>query len=331
VLSSLSQGVETVGAGVVDFLISNPKTANRMNSTDKAALNVIGNLLYTAGQRKHEMNVANAGKQQVILQESSGKQVTFVIDPSGKHYIVHKGIVYPIEQQIIKQAENEFVPKKTIQNEYLPPYDIQSIGASFYFDEIPINYGKEGVYNYTVTEKKGEYLYEIAKKLNVSVYDFEYEHIPGPSKSKTFRKMLAGKKKAPKSTKFIYNIKKKEYLTRVPFLFTCKWARDFDDDGYDFDDFQGVKNSFTKDEEILIVSGYQTDKDSCIYSLEVFVGESGKLLFRREGDAIPFHKTILEKINAEVLNPGSYIYILKVRKNSRTLASKKERFEIRGE
>jgi hypothetical protein len=55
-----SQQLETIGAGVAEFLLSSPSTANKMNADQQIALSIIGKLLETAGQRKHEINVAKA-------------------------------------------------------------------------------------------------------------------------------------------------------------------------------------------------------------------------------------------------------------------------------
>ena len=336
VSGAFAQAFETVSAGVIDFLVSNPKTANRMNSTEKAGLTVVGNLLNIAGQRKHDMNVANAGRQQVIIQETTGKQAEIVLDPEGNVYLKHNHMVYPINQGFVKQAEEEFVPKHEVKNEYLPPFNIERLRSSFFF-EIPKDYEKHGYHKYTVTEPKGEYMSVIAKKLGISVYDLELEYFKGMAlyfkfeRNMRLKKLRADKIKAKKKTRFKYFILSSDLVTKIPFLFTCKWAMDLDENGLDFDDFQVVKNSFVKNEDILIVSGYQTDKDSCLYSVEVYAGEAGNLLFRREGTAPPIYNVIQEKISATVLAPGVYIYIIKLKRKLITIASKKERFEIRDE
>ena len=353
---SFSQNLETVGAGVIDFLLSNPKTANNMNTTDVAALNIIGNLLKTAGERKHDVNVANASanKQQIILNDNSGRQATVNLDPDGNIYLLYNGLVYPINQSIVSQAKEEFVSKHQIKNEYLPPYDLDEIRENFAFEN-PKKVEKEGktayedttkyevITKYKVTNKQGEYMSEIAKKLGLSVEDLKLIYYRGLETKKLLNRMKRDEIKAKyrttfefKETKYKAETKyevetKYELETKIPIVFTCKWVKDFDDDGFDFDDFQGIKNSFSKHEKILFVLGYQTDNENYTYSLEIYEFETGNLLFRRMGDASPGQIIIGEEISTHVLVPGSYIFIFKLKSRETTIASKKERFEIRNE
>lgn len=338
VSGAFSQAFETVGAGVIDFLISNPKTANRMNSTDKAALNVIGNLLYTAGKRKHDMNVANAGRQQIILQETSGKQVTFVIDPSGKHYILYQGIIYPIENQIIKQAEEEFVPKYQVKNEYLPPYNLSDIKNSFHFSELKKHSTRDTII-YVVKSKDGEDIHKIAQQHRVDVDDMilltwgriKIRSFTKKQVDKGLKKMKEENVKAKMHTTFEIKIRHDSLESCMPFIFTCNWVKDFDKDGLEFDDFQGVKNSFSKKEKILFVVGYQTEENDCTYSFEIYESATGNLFFRREGYALPGKNIIQEEVTTDALIPGGYVFNYTLQKEKETIASNQERFEIRGE
>ena len=322
---AFSQAFETVGAGVIDFLVSNPTTANRMNSTEKAGLTVMGNLLNIAGQRKHDMNIATAGRQQVIIQETTGKQAEIALDPDGNMYVYYNGMVVPLNSSIIKQAKEEFAPKYKAENEYLPPYKIQEIRETYKF-LVPKDMCKPVFY--TVTNPRGMYLYQIANKFETN----KYRIYPSKGYSNSYlRRLRKSKTKIYQGGEVKININCEYIKTKIPFLFSCKWAKDFDDDGFDFDDFQEIKNSFYKDEEILIVSGYQTNKDSCVYSIEVYQAETGQLLFRREGEAPPIYEIIQEQISAEVLAPGRYLYVCKLSRNKETLVTRRERFEIRNE
>ena len=60
------QELKDISAGVIDFLLSSPKSVNRMNTDQQIALDIIGNLLKTAQERKHEINVAPSWKNQLI-------------------------------------------------------------------------------------------------------------------------------------------------------------------------------------------------------------------------------------------------------------------------
>ena len=64
---SFSQKIEDVGAGVIDFLLRNPKTANKMNSTETIALDIIGDLLKTQSERKYQLEYASAGSNQITI------------------------------------------------------------------------------------------------------------------------------------------------------------------------------------------------------------------------------------------------------------------------
>ena len=329
---SFSQNLETVGAGVIDFLLSNPKTANNMNTTDVAALNVIGNLLKTAGERKHDVNVANASanKQQIILNDNSGRQATVVLDPDGNIYILYNGVVYPINQSVVSQAKEEFVPKHKVENEYLPPYNLDEIRRNFAFEE-PKSHDIDSIITYKVTKKDGEYMSEIARKNNVEVVDLKMVYYRGQETKKLFKKMQHDEIKAKFRTRFEFKHRESKIESKVPFLFTCKWVRDLEDDGLEFEDFQGIKNSFSKHETILFVNGCQTNIQNCTYSLEVYEFETGKLMFRRLGDVSSGQTIITEEITTQVLVPGGYLFSFKLKNGEVTLASKHERFEIRSE
>ncbi|MBC8315453.1 MAG: hypothetical protein H8E51_08115 [Bacteroidetes bacterium] len=328
---TFSQAFETVVAGVIDFLASHPTTANKMNSTEKAGLSVVGNLLKIAGQRR-DINVANAGNHQIIIQEAtSGKKAEVFLDPDGNAYLKYNHMIYPINQCFVKQAKEEFAPENVVKNEYLPPYDLEKLEATFGFN-LPAEYGKKTPSYYSVKDPDGLFLSEIAMKLGVPVNDIWIEsHPSGRLSNRKIRDMMDNVIKVREMTTIGYRSTNLYLPSEVPFLFTCRSAKDLENNGFDFDDFQEVKNSFLKDEEILIVSGYQTDKDSCEYLIEVYQGKTGRLLFRRIGEANPPHEIIQEQINAEVLKPGNYLYVCILRRNKEFLATNQERFEIRDE
>jgi hypothetical protein len=98
--------LETVGAGVIDFLLSNPKTANRLNATQETALNTLGDVLRIFGERKHQVNVANAGRDQIVINANDGRQITVVMDTRGNMYLLKDGVIYPLAQSLVNQAED---------------------------------------------------------------------------------------------------------------------------------------------------------------------------------------------------------------------------------
>src|SRR3990170_8721424 len=94
--TSYAQGLETLGAGVINFLLTNPKTANQTNATEAAALKTIGTLLSISANRKHEMNVANAGRSEITINTPSGNQATMYADNQGNLYLLYNGTIYPV-------------------------------------------------------------------------------------------------------------------------------------------------------------------------------------------------------------------------------------------
>ena len=98
--------IETVGAGVIDFLLSNPKTANKLNATQETALSTLGDVLRIFGERKHQVNVANAGRDQIVINSNDGRQITVVADSQGNMYVLKDGVIYPIAQSLVNQAED---------------------------------------------------------------------------------------------------------------------------------------------------------------------------------------------------------------------------------
>lgn len=103
---SLSQQLEDVGAGVIDFLLRNPKTANKMNSTETVALDIIGDLLKTQSQRKHQLKYASESRSQITINSNDGRQAQFVKDESGKVYVIIEGVISPVAEQLVNQAKN---------------------------------------------------------------------------------------------------------------------------------------------------------------------------------------------------------------------------------
>ena len=128
-LNSFSQNLEDVGAGVIDFLLRNPKTANRMNTSEEVALDIIGDLLKTSSNRKHELKYAEAGSNKVVI-NSGGRNAEIVRDLNGKIYLLVDGIIYPISDELIQQAQNSqkvTYSSNVANNDYLTPYNIDEL------------------------------------------------------------------------------------------------------------------------------------------------------------------------------------------------------------
>jgi len=129
--ATYSQELETLGAGVIDFLLTNPKTANRTNATESAALNVLGDLLSITAHRKHHMNVAKAGRSEIVINTNSGNNATVYSDTKGNVYILYSGTIYPISAGLVNQAKTV---QPDIKNSTLPAYDYSALQKEYMFE-----------------------------------------------------------------------------------------------------------------------------------------------------------------------------------------------------
>jgi tetratricopeptide (TPR) repeat protein len=165
--TSFGQKAEDVGAGVIDFLLSNPKTANKMNSTEASALNVLGNFLKTKSARDHELEVAKAGRNQyiennyykeessksvneptptstqiILNNKSSGQTATLVNDVNGNIYLLYNGTIYPISSELIELAINRYINDENVSK---GAYS-NKIGKEYYDKGIAAYKGKDYQY-----------------------------------------------------------------------------------------------------------------------------------------------------------------------------------------
>jgi hypothetical protein len=125
-----SQDLKDAGAGVIDFLLRNPKTADRMKPSESIALDIIGNLLKTSSQRNHELNLAAAGSDKVIINSNDNRQAEIVRDTNGKIYLLVDGIIYPISDELVKQAQinpNISTTSSIVSIETLYPYNLETL------------------------------------------------------------------------------------------------------------------------------------------------------------------------------------------------------------
>lgn len=101
---SFAQIIEDVGAGVIDFLLRNPTTANRMNTSEAVALDIIGDLLTTSSVRKHELKYATAGSNKIVINNNDNRNAELVKDVHGRVYLLVDGTIYPISEELVQQA-----------------------------------------------------------------------------------------------------------------------------------------------------------------------------------------------------------------------------------
>ena len=75
-----AQDLNKIGAAGIAFLIGNSKTSAGMSRDEKLAISLLGSFLNEKGNRQHELNVANAGKTEMVLQANDGTQIKLVRD-----------------------------------------------------------------------------------------------------------------------------------------------------------------------------------------------------------------------------------------------------------
>lgn len=101
---SYAQKIEDVGAGVIDFLLRNPKTANKLNSSESIALDIIGDLLKTKSERRHQIEYASASSNQITFNTNKESQAQIIKDEMGHIFLLNNGIIYPVSQELVHQA-----------------------------------------------------------------------------------------------------------------------------------------------------------------------------------------------------------------------------------
>lgn len=324
--SLTAQIEEEVGAGVIEFLLSNPKTANRMNATDEAALNILGKLLRTQSNRKHELNVANTGKTQMVIQGENGSNATLVQDNSGNVYLLSNGTIYPLAQSLVNQAKEQNYTMQEVSSSNLPAYNINMLSQQFNSNNIS-------------TERKSVVLnkmmnhYEILANLepNARIVDYQWAKntfMYKPEFRGNREKFFAKDRKAylPKTATVFYEIEKTS--TKLNCIFTCNWAKDLDGDGVSFDEFFGIKRNFASSEKInLVIKSNLAQRDEVILELNFLNAFSGEQLF----DKSLFINSSITLLPLDFINAaGTYVVVAKIKdKYSKSIIdSSKERFEI---
>ena len=313
---------ETVAAAVIDFLLGNPKTADKMKPTQKLALDIIGDLLETQGQREHEIEYAIAGRSQTTINTTDNSQARFVKDGSGNIFLVIDGVVHPIAQEFINQARNI----SGIGNATLPPYNLNDLESMF----------NEDINQHYRVQKGGEYLSDIAKKFDIPASNIFYWKSEGKLRPISKQKKIwKNKKRIPRSLPFSSHYTLLIIKEKISAVFSYKWHRDLNNDGgLGFNEFNQIKRTFYNDEDFNIGIKYQTEKDfTGNLELKILEDYTGKLLME-------------EKMNITLSNGGSMIskynflagkfsvgrYLIHTNLNddiiSRTISSKSERFEI---
>ncbi|MFX0139865.1 MAG: hypothetical protein ACFFDN_39860 [Candidatus Hodarchaeota archaeon] len=319
---------KTVATAVIEFLLRNPKTADKMNPTEQIALDIIGDLLKTQDQREHEIEYATAGRGQLTINTTDGRQAQFVRDESGNIYLVMDGVIHPIAQELVNQARS--LP--AIENVTLPPYNLGDLESIF-----NSNIAEDIHQIYIVQQEGGEYLSDIAKKFDIpaSIIDvigpiYEKRKMRYRTLSEQ-REIQEDRKKLPKGESLL--IVKEGYKNQILAIFSYRWDRDLNRDGkIGFDEFNQIKRTFYDDEDFNIGIPYQTKigfKGNL--ELKIFDDYTGNLMVDEKLKILSNGPKVGQQpIPAGSLPIGVYlIYINLINYYSdRVVSSKSEKFEI---
>lgn len=100
----LPQRSADVGAGIINFFLRNPKTADRMKPDERIALDIIADLMTTEGERQHELEYAARSRNQITINAQDGRQAQFVRDEAGRVFLLLDGVIYPISAELVTQS-----------------------------------------------------------------------------------------------------------------------------------------------------------------------------------------------------------------------------------
>ena len=384
--NSYSQGWETMGKGVINFLLTNPKTANRTNATEAAALNVIGDLLSISAQRKHDINVANAGRSEIVINASGNNNATVYSDIHGNIYLLYNGTIYPVSAGLINQAKNEY-ETPSIKNATLPGYNLSTLKNEFESDR------KVLTYKYSATKRweryylsaSNESIGSIASKNDISkddIYFQPYMYSNGKTHYSTIKYSIqdlvntCGRTMVQSRLDKIYNsqklltktsigcddftnlgmnnrqafrfpdyrnfkpadgfaiyLYKKDktpeytYNFEIVTIFTCNWAKDLNNNGWDFNDFQGIKRSFGKNESLTFIVRYNSGSSGS-WILEVYELSTGNIVLRDTGTVTAGSYITWRSPASEKLHSGVFIYNFTMKSVDKVNVSKSEKFEV---
>ena len=105
-----SQRVEDLGGAAISFLLRNPKSADMMKPDEKIALEILADLLRTQGQRKHELEYATSGRDQIVIQTGQARQTTLLRAEDGSVFVVDAGRAHSVAAELVNVAVELSLP-----------------------------------------------------------------------------------------------------------------------------------------------------------------------------------------------------------------------------
>ncbi len=310
---------ETIGSGVADFLLSNPKTADKMKPEHQVALSIIGNLLNTSGQRKHELNVANAGRTQMNFNTNSGQQIQLVMDANGSVYALSNGIIYPISQNIVNEAKDFVLNEQSGYMDYvrgnnensentlmLQNYSLPSLRNtwnkehSYEFIRIPLAEKMKITELMAINNLRISDIYKVTLGGDFVPLDRNYISRSVRPRSGYADLILFGEY-GPLYTSVI--------STQFRGLFSAKWVKDLNNNGiYEFEEFEDKRRNFYQNESFVIAAGFYS-RFKYFIKLSILDQQSGRVVSTKylENNGKSFDHGYIQ-IERNSLNPGIYVY-----------------------
>ncbi|SEE63978.1 hypothetical protein SAMN04487765_3527 [Tenacibaculum sp. MAR_2010_89] len=109
--TSYGQKLETLGTGVIDFLLTKPKTANPNKVIQLTALNVIGNVCRISSKNKIDLD--NTSQSEIVISTNSGNEAVVYSTKQGNVHLLYKDVIYPMTASLINLAKNEYENQKS--------------------------------------------------------------------------------------------------------------------------------------------------------------------------------------------------------------------------
>jgi hypothetical protein len=97
--------IKNISAGAIDILMNSKGGLDKLNPNSRRALGLVRDVLIQSSDREHQKDLANSGRDQIILNVDDGRKVNLVKDENGKVYILSEGIIYPISKEIVDEAK----------------------------------------------------------------------------------------------------------------------------------------------------------------------------------------------------------------------------------
>ncbi len=307
-----AQTVETVGSGVLDFLLSNPKTANKMNESESIALGILSGLLKTSANRKHQLNVAETGKTEIVL-NSGNQSVTIGRGPNGEVYFISNGRVIPFSQSFIDQAEGISGASSSLQG-----YNISQIQEEYYSE-------LEEDYERFIVIKRGKIMYDDYKKA------LEDENLKILKEGRITQKMRDGKRYLAYFSFPSWFKVKRIFGSKVQTIFTANWSRDMDNNGLQFPgEFHGIKRSFEVGEKLVIYAPtlIREDEKDAYIQIAVLDAMTGNVLVAEDSPVSSSNSFPYLEISN--IDPGRYLASVKLIVNGKSISAMSVEFEVFG-